>query len=35
MNTFPIKQYLKEFFNPKKIEYLYDSPMDEILFKLD
>ena len=35
MNTFPIKQYLKEFFKPKKLEYLYDSPMDEILFKLD
>jgi hypothetical protein len=35
MNTFQIKQYLKEFFKPKKLEYLYDSPMDEILFKLD
>jgi hypothetical protein len=35
MNTFQIKQYLKEFFKPKKLEYLYDSPMDEVLFKLD
>lgn len=35
MNLIQIKQYLKDFFKPKKIEYLYDSPMDKILLQLN